>query len=199
MSNSKTLEGSDLQPVPSSKRCLPIFIKPASDEAMLSWLLRLATRLRVSVYAIARQTFGIDDPRGRTQWWSRPDRETVMRISERTGLTVDQIREMTQHHWQPVYRDDEANIRFSGRRFETNPFGGHLLRLVFCGRCLESDKEPYLRLSWMLGWFAVCPYHHLILIARCPKCRARVRHASLRLATSFTPHLCESLRRGPAG
>ncbi len=192
MSKSKPPECSDSQPGPSSKRCLPIFIRPATDEAMLSWLLRLATRLRVSGHAIARQTFGIDDPRGRTRWWCRPDRETVLRISERTGLSVEQVREMTQHHWSPVYRDDEANIRFSGRRFETNPFGGHLLRLVFCGRCLEADKEPYLRLSWMLGWFAVCPYHYLILIARCPKCRTRVRHAPLRSATAFTPHLCMS-------
>jgi hypothetical protein len=173
-------------------RCLPIFVTPAADEAMLSWLLRLATRLQVSVHAIARQTFGIDDPRGLSQWWCRPDPGTVARISERTGLTVDQVREMTQHHWQPVYRDDEANIRFSGRRFEANPFGRHLLRLVLCGECLEADKERYLRLSWMLGWFAVCPIHDKILIARCPKCRTRVRLAPLRSATAFAPHICMS-------
>jgi len=192
MSTSKRSESVGSQPTshPSAKQCLPIFVKPAADEAMLSWLLRLATRLRVPVHAIARQTFGIDDPRGHSQWWCRPDPETLARISERTALSLDQVREMTQHHWSPVYRDDEANIRFSGRRFELNPFGRHLLRLVLCGKCLEADAEPYLRLPWMLGWFAVCPYHHLILIARCPKCRTRVRHAPLGSATPFTPHLC---------
>jgi len=44
-----------------SKACLPIRVKPTVDEAMLSWLLRLATRLRVSS-CVARQTFGINEP-----------------------------------------------------------------------------------------------------------------------------------------
>jgi hypothetical protein len=190
MSKSESSKCLDREPASSSKRCLPIFLSPLADEAMLSWLLRLAARLRVSVHAVARQTFGIDDPQGRSQWWCRPDPQTVVRISERTGLSIDQVREMTLLRWSPAYRDDEANIRFSGRRFETNPLGGHLLRLVLCGECLEADTDPYLRLSWMLGWLAVCPYHHRILIARCPKCRTRVRHAPLRRATAFTPHLC---------
>jgi hypothetical protein len=171
---------------------LPRFLPIAGDEAMLSWLLRLATRLRVSVHAVARQSFGIDDSRGLSQWWCRPDRETAVRISERTGLSVPQVLAMTQQHWSPVYRDDEANIRFSGRRFARNPFGRRLPRLVLCGECLKSDAEPYLRLPWMLGWFAVCPYHQLILIARCPTCRTRVSHTPFRSTKAFTPHICRS-------
>jgi hypothetical protein len=159
---------------------------------MLSWLLRLASRLRVSIHAIARQAFGIDDPRGLSQWWCRPDTQTMMKISERTALSVERVREMTLLRWSPVYRDDEANIRFSGWRFERNPLERHLPRLVLCRKCLQADREPYLRLSWMLGWFAVCPYHHVILIAQCPKCRSRVRYAPLRSATGFTPHVCRS-------
>ncbi len=169
-----------------------MFLPTAGDEAMLSWILRLATRMRASVNAIARQRFGIDVSSGDSQWWCRPDRETVVRISERTGLSVAQVLAMTQHHWSPVYRDDEANIRFCGRRFARNPFGRPLPRLVLCGECLKSDAQSYLRLPWMLGWFAVCPYHQLILIARCPTCRTRVSHAPFRSTTAFTPHLCRS-------
>lgn len=188
MSQFKSSGYSDPQAASSSKRYLPIF----SDEAMLSWLLRLATRLRVSVHAIALQALGIDDPRGFSQWWCRPDPQTLVRISERTALSVERVRDMSLLRWSPVYRDDEANIRFSGYRFERNPYGRPLPRLVLCGKCLQADREPYLRLSWMLGWFAVCPYHQTILIARCPKCRERVRHASLRSETAFTPHVCMS-------
>ena len=68
-----------------------MFLPTASDEAMLSWILRLATRMRVSVNAIARQSFGIDVSREDSQWWCRPDRETVVRISERTGLSAPQV------------------------------------------------------------------------------------------------------------
>ena len=62
---------------------------------MLSWLLRLATRLRVSIHAIARQAFGIDDPRGFSQWWCRPDPQTLVKISERSALSAERVREMT--------------------------------------------------------------------------------------------------------
>src|SRR5208283_4460420 len=175
-----------------SVRILPRFLLAGSDESMLSWILRLATRMRVSVHAIARQSFGIDDPRGLSRWWCRPDRKTVVRIGDRTGLSAAQVLAMTQHHWSPVYRDDEADVRFSGRRYQRNPFGHHLPRLVLCGECLKSDAEPYLRLPWMLGWFAVCPFHQLILIARCPTCRTRVSHAPFRSAKAFMPHLCRS-------
>jgi hypothetical protein len=43
---------------------LPLYVGPAAEEALLSWLLRLATRLRVSFHVLARQAFGIDDRTG---------------------------------------------------------------------------------------------------------------------------------------
>jgi hypothetical protein len=189
-SKSSNVMDSPWDPDSGSKARLPIHVTPAADEALLSWLLRLATRLRVSVNAVARQTFGINDPRRQSQWWCRPEPETVRRMSERTALSVEQVRGMSLLSMSPVYRDDEANIRFSGRRYVHIPLGGHLQRLVICGKCLEADAEPYLRVSWMLGWLAICPTHHMILISRCPTCRTMVRHAPLGSATAFTPGIC---------
>jgi hypothetical protein len=96
-------------------------------------------------------------------------------IGAKTGITTERLCGMTLESWSPVYRDDEANERFSAQRFRAEAPKRKGFRYVLCEQCLEADTTPYLRTSGVIGWVAVCPEHASIMMARCPKCRAKLR------------------------
>lgn len=181
---------------------LPLYVEPAPEEALLSWLLRLATRLRVSLRALTTSGFNVDDRTLDMQWWFRPPTWLLVRISERTGVSLARLREMTCEDVQPVYRDDEASGRFTGRRYDSLAAKSRGHRFVVCGECLKNDHSAYLRRLWLVGWMAVCPDHGTILIERCSACYARLRVAPFATRTSFSPAICTrcqaKLLRGPA-
>lgn len=176
---------------------LPVFIEPAgTDEALLSWLLRLATRLGVSLHTLISETFGIDDRKGHSRWWCRPHPGFLALISERTGLPITQVRQMTFDAMEPVYRDDEASDRFAGRWFRGVARAGHFHHFGVCGMCLEGDPEPWVRTSWLIGWMALCPRHGTLLITRCEKCRSPLRFAPFDAVTPFSPAVCSRCGQG---
>lgn len=107
---------SDSRPV--ARPQLPFYVEPAPNEALLSWLLRLATRLRVSLRTLATEAFGADEHAGSPESWCRPHPWLLARISERTGISIPRLGAMTFHELQPLYRDDEASGRFAGRRYD---------------------------------------------------------------------------------
>jgi hypothetical protein len=169
---------------------LPLYVEPAPDEAFLSWLLRLTTRFRVSLRALMIAGFGVDDRTLGAQWWCRPPGWLLVRISERTGLSIERLREMTFEGIEPAYRDDEASGRFTGRRYDSWTTESRGCRFVVCGECLTSNTAVYLRRFWLLGWMAVCPDHGTILIERCSACRAKLRVAPFTTRASFSPVTC---------
>jgi TniQ len=176
--------------LPTRRPSLPLHVEPASDEALLSWLLRLASRLGVSLHVLASQSFGIDDRSGHTRWWCRPHPWVLARISERTGVSVLRLRRMTFEGLEPAYRDDEASARFAGRRYDAGAAEHPAHRFAACGSCLEGDEKPYLRTSWLIGWMAVCPHHGTILIERCKACGASLRVAPFTVTASFSAAIC---------
>jgi TniQ len=169
---------------------LPLYVEPAADEALLSWLLRLASRLQVSFHALASYSFGIEDRSGRTRWWCYPHPWVLARIGERTGVNVSRLRPMTFNGFAPIYRDDEASARFVGRRYDNRGPQQRGYRFAICGQCLEGDATPYLRSQWLFGWLAVCPHHGTILIERCGACGASLRAAPFATEASFSPADC---------
>lgn len=181
---------------------LPLYVEPAPEEALLSWLLRLATRLRVSLRALMAAGVGVDDRKLGSQWWCRPPEWLLVRISERTGISLGRLRVMTFEGFEPAYRDDEASGRFTGRRYDSLAAQSRGYRFVVCGECLKSDVSAYLRRHWLLGWMAVCPDHGTILIERCSACHATLRVAPFATRASFSPVTCircdAHLLRGPA-
>ncbi|MGB6451373.1 MAG: TniQ family protein [Steroidobacteraceae bacterium] len=192
MSPFEAVESAACQPVfrPTPRPPLPLYVEPAEEEALLSWLLRLATRLGVSLHTLARVSFGVDDRAGYSQWWCRPNRWLLARIHERTGVSVARLRRMTFERFGPVYRADEDSGRFCGRRFDTRAPQQRTYRFAVCGPCLESDAKPYLRAPWSIGWMAVCPRHGTVLIERCSSCRARLRVAPFTTVANFSPATC---------
>lgn len=169
---------------------LPLYVEPKEDEVLLSWLLRLATRLQVSLHTLVRAAFWIDDRRERSQWWRRPEPQMLSRIAAKTGICLERLRRMTFETWSPVYRDDEASDRFSAERYRTEAPRQQGFRYVLCEQCLAADATSYLRLPWAIGWVAACPEHGNIMTARCQRCRAKLRIGRTSSIARFTPATC---------
>lgn len=175
---------------PLTLQTFPVCTRPAVDEALLSWLLRLATQLGVSLTTLAQSCFGVDDCSAHSLWWYRPGPSVLKRISQCTGVRIADLRRLTLEKHSPCYRDDEANERFCGGRYQNDPPRWRAFRFVVCGQCLSADAEPYLRASWLLGWLAVCPTHNTLMIPRCDNCRSKCRIARSSSVTAFSPTIC---------
>lgn len=171
-------------------RQLPLYVRPAPEEALFSWLHRLATQLGTSVHAMAREAFGVDDSAGQTLWWCRPNPWLLSRMSERTGIAVRDLRRMTLADLEPAYRDDEANERFAHRRYDAYLPDRRTYRFVMCRQCVDEGPQPYLRVPWLLGWLALCPKHEQVLITRCERCHAKLRVPPFRTHAAFAPEAC---------
>jgi len=150
--------------------------------------------LGVSVDILACRGFGADNRLIDTSWWSRPDPWLLARISDHSGIDLTALRRMTTAKWAPVYRDDEAHERFTGRRFVAPPPQRRGRRFAVCGECLAADAIPYWRQSWMLGWMAVCPRHRTLLMVRCGRCREKLRAAPFDSEAYFAPRACTECR-----
>ncbi len=175
---------------PLSLQTFPVCTRPAVDEALLSWLLRLATRLGVSLTTLGQSCFGVDNCSAHSLWWYRPEQSVLKRISQCTGVRDAELGRMTFDKLASRYRDDEANERFCGRRYHNDPPRQRAFRFVVCRQCLSSDAEPYLRVSWLLGWLAVCPIHNTLMISRCDNCRCKCRIAHASSVIAFSPTTC---------
>jgi hypothetical protein len=176
----------------ASRGQFPLYVAPGSAEALLSWLLRLAARLGVSLRALATAFFDMEDRPVAPNEWCRPHPWLLMRISQRTGVAVSQLRQMTFTDFEPVYRDDEANGRFVGRRFDNRGVESRGYRFAVCSACLRSDPKPYLRREWLIGWMAVCPDHGTILLERCRACRKTLQFRPFGSRVPFSPQQCTS-------
>jgi hypothetical protein len=172
-----------------SNGCLPYYVAPAHEEALVSWLARLARRLGVSVQMLVRSAgitadFDVDSP-----WWFRPEPTMIARIAARSGVQSSRLREMTFAEWAPAIRNDEAIEAFSAspQRFTVRKI---TQPLVVCTQCLREDRDPYLRLSWMLGWIGLCPIHKSVLTSCCPQCRFPLRVPELTSVGPYPLHRC---------
>jgi len=171
-------------------RQLPLYVEPKENEVLISWLLRLATRLGVSLHTLVRAAFWIDDRRERSQWWRHPEPQMLSRIGAKTGISIERLCGMTLESWSPVYRDDEANERFSAQRYRAEAPRSRGFRYVLCEQCLDSNVPHHLRTPWTIGWVAVCADHASIMTVRCPKCRAKLRIGRTSSIARFSPTIC---------
>lgn len=158
---------------PTAASRFPLHVRPAADEALVSWLWRLACRLRVSIGTLSGAL--IETPvLGEAVAWCRPNDRVLQHIAARTGAHPEALRTMTFAAWSRRAHDDEIGDRFSGLRFMRS--GRRASRrdgLSVCPACFRD--EPYVRLSWMLGWTSACAKHALVLVTRCPHCNSRLQ------------------------
>ena len=170
---------------------LPFYVPPAAaDEALISWLGRLASRFDLSAHQFAWQVFGLDYRGGPAQWWLRPSPLLLKRVSDRTGVPADQLDRMTLNPWAPPCWEDEADECFGPSRYRHRPSQRCIRYLAVCPDCLRDDGTPYLRLDWLIGWGAVCPRHGKILVSRCSSCNSKLRLAPYNTAGPLPPNQC---------
>ena len=165
---------------------MPVYLLPASGEALSSWLLRLCARMGVPPAILARNSFGIDT-RAEAWWWRRPTAAQLERISERTGIAADTLAELTFKGWAGA-RNDEIDERFAPHRFNRNNiYPGGVRPVAVCPACLAEDETPYIRKEWMIGWTSMCPRHRVVLATQCQTCDAKLRLPGL--ASSVIPRI----------
>lgn len=170
---------------------LPYHLTPAPEEALISWLSRLATRLGISVQTLLQSSGVTPDCTDEPSWWLRPAPPVLARIARKTGTEAKKLLNMTFAQWAPVIQDDGDIVeRFYPPRqlLSARARRQSLQQLVLCPQCLRGDPEPYFRLPWMLAWTAVCPRHTTVLMSRCPRCRAHLKLSEL--ITSYAPLRC---------
>jgi hypothetical protein len=172
-------------------RLLPAYVDPEIDESLLSWTLRLAGFLGVSMNVFARRILGIDSRLSDSSWWAYPSPWVLARLVAKTDLPAAQLKRMTFAEWAPQFRDDDTRERFSGIRLQTHiPARRRDTRLAVCAQCLDGYKTPFLPPSWMLGWLAICPFHKTVMLVRCPHCRRRLQLPSFTKFARFDPARC---------
>jgi transposase len=175
-------------------RRLPIHAAPQPEEALVSWLARLAARYGAPPLTLVEAAIGlrpVDPRRSREAWWQRPGATVIEMISQMTGIAIETVREATFEDWALSCRQEGAPDRFSARHFRVvRADGRRMRRFAVCPACLVEDTDPYLRKTWTLGWVGVCARHRLVLLSKCPTCSGVFRLPTAGSFEAFAPHLC---------
>lgn len=137
-------------------RRLPVPLWPSQDEALWSWILRLACFYELSVSDFLLW-IGMEAGSGRTlSFYDEPSDELVARLSTASGLPPETIRAMGFRN--PC---DPGSAAFQE---------GHR----YCLHCLKRDRDrgrhDALRRSWGLSRVTFCALHGSPLSDRCPVC-----------------------------
>jgi transposase len=181
-------------PLCPALRHLPIHVEPQPDEALVSWLGRLAARYGMAPLALAEAMLGrrpMEPRRSREAWWQRPGPDVIRTISWITGIPAERVRATTFEDWAPFCRQEGAPDRFSARHFRvTRPGGRRMRRFLVCPACLAADQEPYIRKTWTLGWVEVCGVHRTVMFSVCPTCHRTLRFPDLGSRKPFAPGIC---------
>lgn len=115
--------------------------------------------------------------------WNRdidrhPSAELVDTLSRHTGQTSTAIRSLTLGAYEGLLYDTLpmlGNVRFvlpMGIFHRTRRHAG----MQYCPACIRESRTPYYRKRWRLALYAVCDYHGLLMVERCPECSAPVAY-----------------------
>lgn len=182
-----------LSPGTRQIRQLPLYADPLPEEALVSWLLRLAARFGISMQTLEQAALGLDCRGFRMQWWRRPHISLLKRIGDATGVRIERLRQMTLHDWH-AHEDDEESDRFNERHFSAWRPARRDFRFAACEQCVKAEKIPYIRLIWTIGWVAICPTHGTVMTTACQRCRGKLRLARHDSAIAFSPVVCSVCR-----
>ena len=140
-------------------RRLPLAPPPLPDEAISSWIARIASRYDLSPYALAKHLLPREDGYGEMLRW----------IDVRSAA--------------PLEAAFAAATRRSKAEFEARRLPGLVgdpqkawprRASVWCPRCLigslKQFGEVYARREWGFGGYLICPKHKRLLTNACPRC-----------------------------
>ncbi|MEP9389905.1 TniQ family protein [Mesorhizobium sp. KR9-304] len=169
---------------------LPIHPQPLPQEALSSWLWRLADAYDMGAGEFAEAALGLQRlDIGLADFW--PSASLIRILAERTGVATGRIRAMTMAAYVPYLLDRLAphNDIFPAYCCQFGAFEHPALRvrpvrdagwlpwlsgdlaggrMVGCIHCLRSDRRRFGRLHWRANWMASCPEHGILLQAASP-------------------------------
>ena len=140
-------------------RRLPLAPPPLPDEALSSWIARVASRYDISPYTLAKHVLPKEDGYGEMIRWidSRPAPPLEAALVAATGC---------------------SRTQFMARRLPgltADPKKAWPRRApVWCPRCMLEDLkqlgEVHARREWGFGGYLICPKHKRLLTSKCPRC-----------------------------
>lgn len=142
---------------------LPLVPRPHADEALSSWISRIAARYDLSAESLVRYVLAQDCVfLGRVeQIDAHADLELETALANAGQIEIARLRSLR------VAGDDGAGWCW------------HRVWAAWCGACVRSDLardgEVYERASWRLGCVAHCPIHDQPLEDCCRRCSAPAR------------------------
>ncbi len=187
---SSTFEVDPVVMLPAGLKQLPLHVRPALNEALVSWSWRLASRFAWSLAVLARDGFQLTEALT-PDWWARPKDALLAILELRTGVEFAQLRRMTFLDWAPVVLDGTERERVAGRRFDAPPPDRKERVHAVCTECLRGDDAPYLRQAWLFEWTAVCEAHGSELLTRCPECQRPLKTPTHAYTTKFLASRCD--------
>ena len=169
---------------------LPIHPQPLPQEALSSWLWRLADAYDMGIGEFAEAALGMKrQDIELVDYW--PSAALIKTLAERTGVAVGRIRAMTMAAYVPYLVDSLAPRgdifpayccqfgAFENPALRVRPvrgawwlpwISGDLAdgKMIGCIDCLRSDRQRFGRLCWRASWMASCPKHDVLLQAASP-------------------------------
>ena len=160
---------------PKSRRALPIRPRLLPDEALSTFVARIAIRIGVSENDLMRHL----RPGKRFQLRDldcRYDSQLLKVLVQETQATREQLLSLIFSYGAP----DTPVTSLLGtwpRGFPKSfPEPGWM---QFCPRCLGADRRPYFRRRWRLATSTSCLEHKCLLLDRCPHCQKPLSEAVL--------------------
>lgn len=169
---------------------LPVHPQPLPQEALSSWLWRLADAYDMGAGEFVEAALGIERPDIElVDFW--PSASLIQKLAERSGVAAGRIRAMTMAAYVPYLVDSLAPRgdifpayccqfgAFESPTLRVRPvraawwlpwISGDLAdgKMIGCVDCLRSDRQRFGRLHWRASWMASCPKHGVLLQAASP-------------------------------
>lgn len=155
----------------------PVHPQPLEDEALSSWMVRLAHGNGFKTQTFYAHWLGRSQP-----LWNRDiDRQAphslLNQMARWTGFSMEKMQRLCLKSFDGYVYEDCVRGGFCdwllplGIHHRTRRRGG----MQFCPECLAMDAEPYLRRTWRMAWATVCTRHSRLLADRCPECSSPVQ------------------------
>jgi hypothetical protein len=157
--------------LPVSERWL-LVKRPFPDESLASWFARQAEMMgsdtRQLAHVLSRELGKSPEALLRDVDVAIADAAALRRLAARAAVPATMLFRMATPR---LFGDGRLGCSLIKDWLVRRTHAGKLAPAThLCPACLASDRLPYLRRDWRLGWFTTCEVHRLSLIDACPQC-----------------------------
>lgn len=169
--------------------------RPYGDESLVGYIIRLT---EANYYSSPQWIFQMAGLRARGVYANVFNREKddLSRLSNISDVEADVLWSMAFPVNPFSYPKVVKQVKVLGNVVPSDALNRQQIQL--CPICLQ--EKPYYRFFWELSVVSVCPFHHCLLIDRCPQCQELIGWSRPKVAIcscqfdwrSFRPQVVES-------